>query len=358
MDIRAFVLLLIASLACAQVSQPSVRPSSENPSATNVSAPEVKPDDPVITINGFCPSQTQPDDQCKTVITRAQFEKLAEALQPDMPLPLRLKVADSYARFMRMADAAEKRGLDKTPAFEEEMRFARMQLLSQDLDHALRADANAISEADLEDYYKKHEPSFEEATVARIFVPHAKQIAADDDEHADASQPGGERKTDNAETKKAAAAAMTKVAADLRARAMNGENPDKLQIEAYTIAGIPGTSPNTKMQKVRRDTLPPSHERVMEMKPGEVSEVFSDPGGAHFIYKMISKETLSVEDVKSEIREQISNQRYRESMKLFQGDVVFNDAYFRPPAQSAPAQHPHRKARKIETPAQSAKDQN
>ena len=110
---------------------------------------------------------------------------------------------------------------------------------------------------------------------------------------------------------------MTKVAADLRARAVNGEDPDKLQVEAYTEAGIPRTSSNTKMEKVRRATLPPQHETVMDLKPGEVSEVFSDPGGAHFIYKMISKHTLTLEEAKTEIRTAISGQRYRDSMKAF-----------------------------------------
>jgi len=85
------------------------------------------------------------------------------------------------------------------------------------------------------------------------------------------------------------------------ARAVNGEDPDKLQMEAYTEAGLPGTTPYTKMEKMRRDTLPPQHEKVMNLKPGEVSEIFSDPGGAYFIYKMISKETLTLEDVKTEI---------------------------------------------------------
>ena len=66
----------------------------------------------------------------------------------------------------------------------------------------------------------------------------------------------------------------------------------------------------------------------MELNPGEVSQVFSDPEGAHFIYKMISKNTLPLEDAKSEIRTQISSQRYRDSMKSFEGNVVFNDAYF------------------------------
>ena len=74
---------------------------------------------------------------------------------------------------------------------------------------------------------------------------------------------------------------------------------DKLQIEAYTEAGIPRTSSNTKMEKVRRNTLPPQHESVMDLKPGEVSEEISDPGGAHFIYKMIGKRTLTLEEAKT-----------------------------------------------------------
>ena len=140
---------------------------------------------------------------------------------------------------------------------------------------------------------------------------------------------------------------MKKVAADLRVRAANGEDPDKLQIEAYTEAGFPRTTPNTKMEKVRRAALPPHHETVMDLKPGEVSEVFSDPAGAHFIYKMINKQTLTLEDVKAEIRTAISSQRYRDSMKSFQGDVVFSDAYFNPPGNPAtPPQQIRRGKRK------------
>ena len=130
---------------------------------------------------------------------------------------------------------------------------------------------------------------------------------------------------------------MAKVAADLRARAVNGEDPDKLQIEAYTEAGFARTTANTKMEKVRRATLPPHHEAVMDLKPGEVSEVFSDPSGAHFIYKMISRQILTLEDAKTEIRAAISSQRYRDSMKVFQGNVVFSDAYFNPSSTDSPS---------------------
>ena len=306
---------------------------------------QVAPDDPVITVNGFCHDPAPAGSTCKTVVTRSQFEKLTEALQPGMPLSLRLKVANSYARMLRMAAAAEKRGLDQTPAFAEEMRYARMQLLSQDLTRTLQAEANHLTDADLEDYYKKNESSFEQATLARIFVPRAKQIALNADAKTSEAQPTN---ATNEDAIKKDESAMTKLAADLRTRAARGEDPDKLQVEAYTAAGISATSPNTRMEKVRRATLPPRHELVMEMKPGEVSEVFSDPGGAHFIYKMISKQTLTLEDVKAEIRAAISGQRYRDSMKSFEGDVVFSDAYFNPPTESTtpPQRNPKDRSKK------------
>ncbi len=334
----SLVSLLVAGLAYGQTASPATPAAAGDVREINVG-----PDDAVITLNDFCAEPAQAGAACKTVITRAQFEKLTEALQPGMPLPLRLKVASAYARNLRMSAAAEKRGLDKTPGFEEEMGYARMQLLAQDLTRELQADADNISDADLADYFKKNEASYEEATLARIFIPRTKQVAA---AHGD----GEDTQT------KADEEAMTKVAANLRARAVKGEDPDKLQVEAYAEAGIPHTSSNTKMEKVRRAMLPPQHEAVMDLEPGEVSEVFSDPGGAHFIYKMISKQALTLEEAKSEIRTAISSQRYRDSMKSFQGDVVFSDAYFNPPRKLVPASPRNRRGGRKEPPTSGNED--
>jgi len=196
-----------------------------------------------------------------------------------------------------------------------------------------QAEAGAIAEADLADYYKKNQSSYEQATIARIFVPRGKENPT--------APPGNKDPAEDA---------MATIAADLRARAVSGEDPDKLQVEAYTAAGFERTNPTTKMEKVRRTTLPPQHEAVFDLKPGEVSQVFSDPAGAHFIYKMIDKQSLTLEEAKPEIRAEVSKQRYRESMNAFQGDVVFNDAYFNPPEKSpAPPQKASRKGRKNTT---------
>jgi len=88
---------------------------------------------------------------------------------------------------------------------------------------------------------------------------------------------------------------------------------------------------NTKVEKARRSTLPQNHQLVMDLQAGEVSEVISDPNGGHYIYKMISKETLSLEAMTPDIRKAISSQRYRDIMSGYQKDVELNDAYFGAP---------------------------
>ncbi|MFZ0814227.1 MAG: peptidylprolyl isomerase [Candidatus Sulfotelmatobacter sp.] len=337
MRLQCLLCILLTSFASGQAAR--VAPTSAVPAPATSESPETKvgPDDPVITLNDFCTVPAQPDHACQTVITRVEFEKLTEALQPGMSLSLKLNVANTYARNLKMSAAAEKRGLDKTPEFEEEMRYARMQLLGQDLSRALQTEANRITDADLEDYYAKNRSSFEQATLARIFVPRTKQTAPA--ERQEAQNKSGED-------------ARAKVAADLRARAANGEDLDQLQIEAYKDAGFGQTTVNTKLENVRRATLPPQHESVMGLRPGEVSQVFSDPSGAHFIYKMIARQTLTLEDAKAEIRTTISTQRYRDSMKEFQGNVVFSDAYFNPPATSATPPQRNRKRKRKKLPAE------
>lgn len=314
--------------------------------APEAKAPEVGPNDTVITIKGFCPGSSDQGDACKTVITRAQLEKLADALQPNMSPAIRRQLATRYSWALRMSAEAEKRGLDKQPAFEEKMKWARMQILSQELSAALQADSAKITDADVEDYYKKNESSYEQATLVRIFVPKTKEIKP-----ATATTKTGTKTGTSAGTttkpgatataksttpaqpteaqKKAGEEAMKKLAGTLRERAVKGEDPDTLQKAAYAAAGLPGV-PSTKLDKQRRANLPPAHQSVMDLKPGEVSEVITDANSGFYIYKMVSKETLSLEAATPEIRKLLSSQRYRDAMQSYQSNVDLNDAYFGP----------------------------
>lgn len=341
--------LLLAGLAYGQTAPPATPPApagaKAEPSASAVpnKAPEIKtgPDDPVITLKGLCADSTQQGDACKTVITRAQFEKVAEAMQPGMPPAMRRNLANNYARALKMSAEAEKHGLAKGPMFDEKIALARISILSQELNGALREDSNKVTDGDIEDYYKKNTPSYEQATFARIFVPRAKQIPPPVVTPKAGAKAGAKARTGTAiktsasqpptaAQQKAAEEAMTRVADDLRARAVKGEDPDKLQKEAYTAAGLTGNAPSTRMEKVRGAALPANHRAVMDLKPGEVSKVVSDPNGPHYIYKLVGKETLALDAVKPEIRSLISSQRFRDSMQSFQSGIDLNDAYFGP----------------------------
>jgi hypothetical protein len=353
------VCLLLAGLAYGQAAQPAAPPAAGAKAEQSAPAPDKAPeikvgaDDAVITLKDFCADSTLKGEACKTAITRAQFEKLAEALQPGMSPAIRRQLATSYSRMLKMSTVAEKRGLDKDPRFDEMMSYARMQILSQALSQALQEDSGKVSDADIEDYYKKNEANYEQATFARIFVPRSKQFV----NPVTASKPGAKAGTTappppTEAQKKAAEEAMKKVAADIHARAAAGEDPDKLQKDAFIAAGLPNNSTNTKMERVRRTTLPAGHQAIMDLKPGEVSELISDPNSAYYIYKMISKETLTLETVKPEIRNVISSQRYRDGMQGFQGNVELNDAYFGAtrPSIPMPPRGPKRPAQQTEDP--------
>jgi len=336
MRFQYFAFLLLGGLAYGQAVAPAQPPKGEpltnpGPPATAVN---VGPDEAVITIKGFCADSTLQGDACQTVIPRAQFDKIADALQPGMSPTMRRQAATWYARMLRMSAAGEKRGLDKGPSFDQSMALSRMQVISKELNTALLEESRKISDADIEEYYKKNAANYEQAVFARIVVPHAKQIAAQPAKPAATAPPTEAQQ-------KAAADAMTKLAATLRERAVKGEDPDKLQKEAYAAAAMPGKAPSTRTDPpLRRNSLPVSHQSVMDLKPGEVSEVISDPNDGHYIYKLISKDTLPLDKVKPEITTQISGQRYRDAMQGFQGNVTLNDAYFGPTRPSAMPQPP------------------
>ena len=355
---RCLVCLLLAGLACGQAAPSATPPAAgaqaePSAAATPDKAAEVKvgPNDTVITIKNFCADGSTQGEACKTVITREQFEKVADAVQPKMSPALRRQVATSYSQMLKRAAAAEKRGLDKGPTYEEKMALARMQILSQELGRVLQEDSGKVTDAEIEDDYKKNEASYEQATFERIFVPRTKQIVPHAAPPKAAAKPDLKNPAMKATTrsappppteaqKKAAEAAMKKLAGEIQARAAKGEDPDKLQKEAFAAAGLPNNATNTKMEKVRRTALPANHQVVMDLKPGEVSEVISDPNGAYYIYKLESKETTPLDTVKAEIRNQISSQRFRDSMQSFQGNVDLNDAYFGPTQNRLPPPRP------------------
>jgi hypothetical protein len=296
---------------------------------------KVSPSDPVITVKVACSDPAKKGETCETVVTREQFEKIADALQPNMSPPIRLRLATAYSRLIGMSQEAEKRSLDKSPKFEANIGFARMQILSQQLTSALQEESQKISDAEVEKYYQEKIDTYQEVSLQRLYIPRTKQVTPPKVAPAVKKDKAAEESEEKAR-EKAGEAAMTKTAAALRARAAKGEAFDTLEKEAYLAAGLKGNPPSTKMEKVRPTALPPAHHPALQLKAGEVSEVISDPTG-HYIYKLVSKQTLALDTVKPEIKNWIASQRFRDAMQEFQGTSTLNNTYFgikpKPPGQ-------------------------
>jgi hypothetical protein len=337
--------LLLGALAWGQANTQST-PAPQTPAApagaagqnTLPQAADVPPDTPVITISGICPNSAtakNPAD-CKTVITREQFEKMVDAVQPGMPARMRRQFATRYANALVMSEKGEQMGLDKGPDYDEHMKLARMQVLSQELNKTLQEKAGEISDKDLEDYYHANISKFETADLERVYIPKTQQ----------APEGKADEKLSDADEKKrteAGEAAMKAEADKLHTQAAAGTAFSKLQEQAFQTAGIKSGAPSTDMQKMRRSMLPADQATVLDLKTGEISSVITDQNG-YFIYRLKTKETIPFDQAKDEIKGSLRSQRFQDSMKAIQeaSAPVLDDKYFGavPPMPQRPGQPP------------------
>ena len=335
--------LLVLGTAFAQVAAPPRTPQ-QKPSVSDEDDDDDAPappgvvstlpaQTPVITIKGICDRQpSKPasgakegrsarSGSCATVVTRAEFERLTAALQPGMPTSKKLQLGEAYSKFIVTAHEARKRGLDKSADVELMIEFARLQILTEKLNRTLQNEAARISDKDVSDYYRKSIVTFEQATLQRIFIPRTTRL----------EQAANDGKAENKKAEPMAGDVMKQEADSIYARAVAGEAFEQLQKEAFATAGVKGTS-STNMGSVRRSTLPPAHAAVFELKPGEVSQVISDSTG-HYVYRMVSKAVLPLEQVKNEISETVQGRRMSELAHGIQetSTIELNDAYFTPP---------------------------
>jgi PPIC-type PPIASE domain len=324
------LIVLIATLTWAQMNSaapagaPGFAPGSDKSGQAAVAvagaSANVPPNAAVLTIKGLCEepgdSAGSTNSRCATVITRAQFEDLVQMLRVEKDPEARRALMTAYPETLVMAHEAERRGIDKDARFEERLRFARLQILSQELVNRLKEEAAQVPQKDIEDYYQQNTSQFEQFSVERIVIPNRAQ---------------GTKQGSRDE------AGMTQLANALQARAAAGEDFVKLQKEAYDAAGLSGgTEPNPRMEKMRRHGLPPTQTSVFDLKAGEVSAVISDDTG-HYIFKLESKEIEPLDAVKSEISKTLRRQRMektvREIQQAFTTEV--NRVYFGPDGKPA-----------------------
>jgi parvulin-like peptidyl-prolyl isomerase len=300
--------------------------SSSSPAAPpQPKAANVPPTAPVITLTNFCAagSKNPPATKapgCNRIITRAEFEQVVSAVIPksrlakgqEVPAQVKQAIAREYATILVMANAAQKRGFPaKDPATMEMLKLSRLQVLAQGLSQELQEKAKP-TDAQSAKYYQDNASAFTEATLRRLIIP--KPLPS------------------NGKDKPADDAALKAAAQKLRDRAAAGEDFDKLQKEAYDASGNKQAPPPTQIGAQRRGTLPPDQDaQVFNLAPGGVSQLLENPGG-WYVYKIESKRTLPLAEVKDEIVRKLQPERLADERNDIINSVStkLNDQYFGP----------------------------
>lgn len=295
------------------------------------SAASVAPTAPVITVHGLCDkgsklpalettaplpasSAASMSVNCETVITRAQFEMLADSLNPQMSALSKRQLADAYPRLLVFADTARELGIDKDPHFQEMLSFASLRLLSEVLTRRMQREAGEITDAEVEKYYDENPTKFERIELLRIFIPKQTEPLSG---KGDAVASAGDE------------TAMRLEAEKIHRLAVAGGDFQQLQQEAFEAVHLKSASASVSLGKLAIGRLPLNHRNVFDLKPGQVSELISDPAG-YYIYKVVSKDMIPLSQATSEIRNSIQSQQMQSSTDALLKNInsELNAAYF------------------------------
>jgi hypothetical protein len=312
------------------------------------SAAQVAPDAPVITLEGPCaigssgpeisaksngpgPETTAPalapvsstptDSGCKIVITRAEFENLTNALHPGGSPSTAVNFARHYSETLLLAERAHESGYDHDPGLQARARFGYQQLIGQSFSMQLRENARAVSDAQVETYYKEHPTLFEQVDLMRVFVPSLK-------EYSSGPRPSKEQLA-------ADKALLEAEAHKIYKQALAGASFEKLEERAYKIAGNPEDTPPVHMGKLTRNAVPQDYrEMIFALNIGQISELTVESNGWS-IFKVVSKRTMPLSEAKPQVQQLKADaavSAIKDSMKL-----SLNDAYFRTPEATTKA---------------------
>lgn len=402
MNHRRFVRLSLISLAGASIAvgqtatgaakaqAPAATPTHSQataPTASNSAAKSapaqtesnVPPETTIITLNGVCdvtlngtaktPPRTAasaktgtanahpaaPATACKTEITRAEFDNLIQTVAPTAPASARRQIATRYVQMLTVANEGIKLGVDKDPAFSEQLALTRLNLLAQEAGRKLQTEASNVSEADAKNYYDQNQSAFEQVALTRIFIPRTPPSPAAAIQTAAGTQPAAGAPATAAPAQPSTdAEAIAKAARDQLAV---GGDPEKIQKSAYDQLKNTTPPPTTKFGAKRRGTLPATEEqKVFALKAGDVSEVFSETVG-YTIYRVDSRQQLPFDQVKDQAKQRVTQLRLADAQQQITGSskADYNDAYFGPEAAAAapPRVPPPQSAPPAATPVQS-----
>ena len=291
--------------------QASAAAAANQPPAPKVDTTVVPMDQAVITLKHGCQAigDMPPAKDCVPSVTRAQFERLTNALQPDMNAETKRSFANNYGKLLVFSDAARALHLENDPNVQSLLQFVGEQVMAEAVKHHYAELYAHPSEQQIQAYYKQNSAKYRETTLQRVIVPRI---------------PDGGDKPKSSDADQAAAAEK------IRQKWIAGDDPVKLQEAAYEAAGVTGAgSPEVNLGARRPGSLPVNQEPVFQLKAGEVSPVFSDQA-AFYIYKIVSVREIPISEVQDQISRTLQQQHLQDKLEEINKSAtpVLNEAYF------------------------------
>jgi hypothetical protein len=319
----SLILLLASSLVLAQTKAPApaanaatspqsaVASAAQKPAAA--AAKEVAPDAAVITVKGVCADKPAAGAECQTVISKKQFDLMADALyggrspNGEIPPSAKRNLAQTWAKVIVLSSQGEKDGVTEQPRTQALVKFGTLQATAQEEMRVIESKATP-TQAEIQKYYDDNKNSkYWEGEVERIVIP---------------ARASGEHAPDEA--------GMKAITDDIVTRAKAGQPFDQLQQEVSEKTGI---SKQIQVKvAVRPNMLPPDTEKSLRAgKPGEI-DTTSDPAIGTQVYKVIKIEDIPFDKVQEGIKRQLMQERTQQQFDALINahPSTLNDDYFGP----------------------------
>ena len=334
-----------ANIAMSQTNLPQASSVAESGTAPKKTAGDqvqpdakssVRPADAVITLRGVCSASGSgiqaKDESCKTVVSRHDFEFLENSINlggKPITMGARQNLAKTYAEYLVYEQPAKQAGLENTDRYAEIMHWLRLRMLTDLLREKIVEEYRTPSDAEIARYYQENLPDFDRVHVARILLPRKLPLPGDD-------KLTGEKGKEERDQK------LLSKANEARDRVLKGDDPEKIQKDLYSALGL-GAPPTTDLGKQgRKDFLADESTELFSLKPGEVSKVEAEQA-SYVIYKVIDRETLPEDAVKTQISREIARRNIEKANQAITQPVQpeYNEKYFGPPVPEVLEKSPH-----------------
>ena len=275
--------------------------------------PEVPPDRVVITVGDV-------------KITAAQFNALVDNLTPQYRNIARgngrKQFGENIVKMLTLAQEAEKRKIDQTPEFKDQLMFQRFNLLASTLAGQVGKQVQ-VSDADVHAYYDAHKSEFETVHARHILIRFKGSSVP--------VRPGQNDLTDEQALAKAQ---------EIRKKIQDGADFATI---AKAESDDPGSGANGgELPPFRHGQMVPAFEKAaFSMKPNELSDPVKSQFGYHIIF-VVSHDTKPFEEVHAELENRIKPEETQKAVTKFIEDLqkanpgVLDPEFFPAPPPPAP----------------------